>query len=610
MRGGNRKRSGVLLAVMAWAAGLCLCGAPLTVAAQSRPAQPCQAYAPGGPPAGSRAYRVPQLGEAGSPGRCDVTRLSLATHDDGLFRAVYGGTAAIKPSEAIGSVIEQLKRQVRCDAANACVLRIIVFAHGGLVPHSEAVKEAETLAPAMMADGYAPVFLVWNSDIWTTYGDRLCCVTQGEKDRNLAHMIFFAPTRLAGDIVASAARAPENYGLQAIRFHDSVLAQHGTQFFLEPGDRDAICAALTPCPEIDYPQIYDPGQKRGLLNGLDQPIPEHGFEYVVGFPVRLGTTAFTPQIGAAAWDNMVRRTRLAVQDITLGVADEQTTAAAMAARASAIAAGAEPSSDPCGDLTRAADAAFAERDRIDPHRRFTSGNEGAFLIFFKRLACEIRTGGFKDPEGKGRPVEVQLDYYGHSMGALVGNEVLARHPELPWRRIVYMAAATPTRDVRLMISSLLSADRPGVRFYSLMLHPLAESHDLEAHGIVPEGSLLEWIDEMFGGPRTVDDRMFGKWTNAEKTMAMFPEEVRQRMTFRVFPAQAKMSNGNQWEKADFTLQCAVVKGARTPPRCHPIVHGEFVEYAFWRDRYLCARDDCDRPSAPPLIPAKAGTQDK
>jgi hypothetical protein len=112
---------------------------------------------------------------------------------------------------------------------------------------------------------------------------------------------------------------------------------------------------------------------------------------------------------------------------------------------------------------------------------------------------------------------------------------------------------------------------------------------------VPEGSLLEWIDEMFGGAKSVDDRMFGKWTNVEKTLFMFPEASRERMTFRVFPAQAKMRNRAGPEGEAFDHQCALLTGSVTqapPTRCHPIMHGEFVRYSFWREDFLCGETQC------------------
>jgi hypothetical protein len=138
-----------------------------------------------------------------------------------------------------------------------------------------------------------------------------------------------------------------------------------------------------------------------------------------------------------------------------------------------------------------------------------------------------------------------------------------------------------------------------VQFHSLMLHPLTEVRELEAGGLPPQGSLLVWIDEMFGGPRTVDDRTFGRWFNIEQTVQLFPPQVRSRMHFRVFPSQSDLRGGDAVERAAFYADCAPAPGevfARTAAdggapvdpsvRCYPVKHGEFADYAFWRDGFL------------------------
>jgi hypothetical protein len=266
-----------------------------------------------------------------------------------------------------------------------------------------------------------------------------------------------------------------------------------------------------------------------------------------------------------------------------------------------------------------------------PPINFNPTGRGAFSIFFDRLACEIAEGHFvAGPNGRTR-LPVEIYFFGHSMGALVGNELLVRHPELPLRRIVYMGGATPIRDFRLTVIPLLgcadappdratvrSADRASppetaatnpacelnVHFYNLMLHPLDESHEMHFGGAAPEGSLLEWIDEMFGKEKSLDDRMLGKWTNVEQSLRLFPVAARSRMVFRVFPAQEKMSNGDAQEAEVFAKECAVYPaGSPTPPRCHPIQHGEFASYSFWREGYLCGYFGCPDPDPP--FPATA-----
>lgn len=588
----------------------------IVVATNPAPAGACHA-APLVQPQ-SKIYQVPIIRSAASQSRCSVQDMALATHVAGQFRSIYGPDAGpIAPSEAINPVIDRLKREAQqaCPAGRrGCEFRILIFAHGGLVAHEGAVLSAESLAPAMIADGYAPVFLIWTSDFFTAYNDRLCCVLEGKQDPVKPHTFYFFPVRLAGDVSASGARALENYGQQVIRFRKTVIARSGNEYFLEPTDRDLICNDVITdgvCPAIVFPFPHELAPAK-ILNGLDQPIPEGSAKYVLGFVPRLASTDILPEVGAEAWDNMVRRTRLALDETPATIEGNRQ----VRAMANLQAPGTPTASAvDCAALTENRPDKEYRDDKLGSAGRgiaakLTPEGHGAFLVFFNRLSCEIAQGHFVDAGGK-EPVRVRLYFYGHSMGALVGNEILLRHPELPWRRIVYMAAATPVRDVRQMVAPMFdctgSALRGGwcldpnasdyidLRFFNLMLHPLAESHDLEVNGLVPEGSLLEWIDEMFGGPKTVDDRMFGKWTNVESTIFTFPMSFRRRATFRVFPAQS-VTHGrvDPLEERVFERECAPSSPAGASVRCHPITHGEFAIYSFWRDQFLCAEDDCDR----------------
>jgi pimeloyl-ACP methyl ester carboxylesterase len=255
----------------------------------------------------------------------------------------------------------------------------------------------------------------------------------------------------------------------------------------------------------------------------------------------------------------------------------------------------------CATATKAADEA-ARQWILNKGSHFKLNGEGGFSIFLDRLQCEIDQRNFV---AGGRPVRVELYFFGHSMGALVGNELLWRHPDLPWRRIVYMAAATSVRDFRLTVAPMLecpatagpgsaAASKPcraNVHFYGLMLHPLADAHELGANGLVPQGSLIEWVDEMFGHAASKDDRMFGKWANVEDTLSLLPPDTRDRMFFRVFPAQQRMQHGDEAERRVFALECtaaAIGPAAGAPAeRCTPVAHGQFTDYSFWRPYFLC-----------------------
>ncbi len=67
-----------------------------------------------------------------------------------------------------------------------------------------------------------------------------------------------------------------------------------------------------------------------------------------------------------------------------------------------------------------------------------------------------------------------------------------------------------------------------------MLHPKAEAREDSAYGMLPTGSLLEWIDEVLEQPKTMLDRSMGKWRNLREAQRVFPTEIREHMTFRIF----------------------------------------------------------------------------
>ena len=582
-------------AVLAACAGLAACAsatleAPGAVAAND----PCTLKQNPDP---TRVYRIPQLGATAGAHACNVASRTLAVRGEGQFRAVYGPGApaeSMLPSQAIDPVIDLLKTRAAA-LGEGQPLKILIFVHGGLVDHKRAVTAAEELTPGMRADGYEPVFLTWDSDMASSYGERLCCVRNGQ--RFIGDKSLFIPARLAGDLGASLARAPENYAQEWLRYKDSTISPQGTKYELRNEDKGQLCKVLgqagDACLNLTYPPFDD-----GLLNRLGGKLRAETIEHDAFFPVRVVGVAALPEVGTEAWDNMIRRTRLALEYATSG--PQRAGSAELAAS--------------CESLTRQADedvrANLKPDGSVRDRDRFRPIASGGFALFFERLNCEINEGGFVRIGAKGEvePVAVQLYFYGHSMGALVGDEIVWRYPDLPWKRIVYMAAASSIRDFRTQVVPVLDCSvtagraptipcQGDVQFYSLMLHPLAEARELEIGGLPPQGSLLVWIDEMFGGPRTTDDRTFGRWFNIEQTIQLFPPQVRARMHFRVFPSQDDLKDGAPAEQAAFYRTCspgpgqAFAKGQGTAGvdgsnRCHPTKHGEFADYSFWRDGFL------------------------
>ena len=170
---------------------------------------------------------------------------------------------------------------------------------------------------------------------------------------------------------------------------------------------------------------------------------------------------------------------------------------------------------------------------------------------------------FINPDGKEDPFDSKYEIVlvGHSMGVIVMNEAIRMYPNLPYRNIVYMAAACSIREfVESVVPFLM--DHKKARFFNLCLHPIAEAGQIpyKLIDLLPRGSLLEWIDNLFSAPHTLMDRRLGKWNNIMQATHVIPAEVRDQVTIKAF---------------------GVGKGRNEPQK-----HGEFNEIEFWNDQVL------------------------
>jgi pimeloyl-ACP methyl ester carboxylesterase len=215
-----------------------------------------------------------------------------------------------------------------------------------------------------------------------------------------------------------------------------------------------------------------------------------GISWFVTLPIQWLTAPLIDSAGSAAWDVMWRRTTaLVYRDDDFDVVN-----------------GADPLKTR-GGMTRFLDA-LAERlakDKLD---------------------------------------EWQVVLVGHSMGAIVVNEVLRRWGErLPISDIVYMAAACSVRDYQDTVWPFLehaqaTPGRQVPRVHHLMLHPKAEAQDTGLSWPVlypfPRGSLLVWLDGFLTNPATPLDLMAGRFTNMMRTIESTPERLWDLVDYRVF----------------------------------------------------------------------------
>ena len=161
-------------------------------------------------------------------------------------------------------------------------------------------------------------------------------------------------------------------------------------------------------------------------------------------------------------------------------------------------------------------------------RVITTGADGCPLSALERRDYDILA-------------NAQIVMIGHSMGAIVVNELLHLFPDLPYESLVYMAGAASVRETSRAVTPVLVDNRGCTKFYGLMLHPMNEARESTFYSLLPSGSLLTYIDEFLEVPKTVPDRTVGQWRNVRATRhVFFPEEARQWMLFHVFDrAQGK-----------------------------------------------------------------------
>ena len=184
--------------------------------------------------------------------------------------------------------------------------------------------------------------------------------------------------------------------------------------------------------------------------------------YFLGFPFRIISTALIDTCGKSAWDVMKRRSR-----------------------------------------TMFVKAYPFETGVNDEIRLALSPPDGAMAKFMNHLVKLYR-------EDKNK---YEMTVIGHSMGPIIVNEMLSRYPELPFKNIVFMAAACSTNETVKALKPYL-VRHPESTFYNLCIHPNRDAQDMMIYGVLPRGSVLEWIDLFFSDPVSESDLSLGQWVNA------------------------------------------------------------------------------------------------
>jgi hypothetical protein len=387
--------------------------------------------------------------------------------------------------------------------------RLFIFVHGGLTgpdeSRSRAIRDSYIVSQNQYNDhpdevSYYPLFINWRSDFANSYRHQIEDMRQGEEIGRVEGFLS-APLFFISDITQAVARIPATwYKYTRTLFKTKVLKN-----VVECKEEHNIEGETVICEEYDR-NFSDKAQR------VIRFIPSMPFQYVWVLP--------TDSFGKTAWINMLRRTQLIMRHPR--------------------------------ELDENYVMQLWQEDNSHGEGKTEFNGLSHMAHFFRTLSHRIE----ENPENK-----ITITLVGHSMGAIVINEILRSFPDLPYQEIVYLAAACSIKDFeQSVVPLLLNPKHATLKFYNVSLDPNAEAREYTVGGLGPTGSLLEWIDSYYTDPPTLLNKTMGKWQNIAIAKHIFPQEARKKMTFKVFAFHKKEQ---------------------------PIQHGQMddLERCYWRTQY-------------------------
>lgn len=378
-------------------------------------------------------------------------------------------------------------------------IEVLIYVHGGLNSKKAAFDRVQSTYQTILdeSDMY-PVFVNWRTGPFSSYGSHLVKIRQGEVSETAP---LTSPVYFVTDAIETVVNAPKSWIVNGRAALQSIRKSE-----VDESERRLL----------QYVEPHDNGNifyenENTEISAIDGI--KNFFAWWITSPVKAATTPIAYTMGRPTWDVMLRRTNTAFYT---------------------------PS-----DL---------EPQELEAGYLLSNHGNGAFLRFLKKLSLA------KNDENL--PITVTL--MGHSMGAIIINRVLALDLDLEVSNIVHLASADSIKNLLGTVAPYLIKN-PTTDFYSLSLHPNNENRERSSlfgiPGLLPSGSLLNWIDNMYTTPETVIDKRSGSWSNIERTLALIPDRARKNLHFKIFG-----------ETPDFMVNDFVVS---------PQKHGDFGKMKFW-----------------------------
>jgi pimeloyl-ACP methyl ester carboxylesterase len=357
----------------------------------------------------------------------------------------------------------------------ASTIKLLIFVHGGLNAFEKSLSRADELRPKILASGYVPVFVDWDSGFVDSYLEHLFFVRQGTL-RGWGWTPL-APFYLFADLVRGLARAPMSIA----------------QLWANDAEASSLCPANEWC--IENQKLADDLRHRFCL-----PAASGGesLSLLTALPAQPTRTVLAPLIdglGSPAWDNMLRRTS------ALSRADRDY----------------YPHEVPCppGTATGALNG-FLDALRNAVGEDASRGIRWDITLVGHSMGTIVLNQMIRE-FGHDLPISNIVYMAAASSVRDYENSVLPYLHD----RIVSGGAAQPVHSSKPCDDH---PPAPGVpRFYNLMLHPKVEAR--EGFWLLPKGSLLIWLDGFLMNPVSPLDLTLGRFANVTRTALRWPADL-------------------------------------------------------------------------------------
>src|SRR2546422_3164972 len=283
--------------------------------------------------------------------------------------------------------------------------KIFIFIHGGLNTQVETVERAAKLQQKVKDKDYFPIFVNWQSSLVTSYKDHLLHIRQGEYwgDTSLGGLMGWitAPFYLLGDVARGIANLPIDVGLMVRSDVSTDPLYRDTKVVgAQSIGRRLFCDydAAGHNQEHGNEPKCDPAKRSlnhipiwiGRDDRTHSEMTVSGGKYLITFPTKLAISPLLDAAGTSSWDSMLR-----ARSMLFRMENE-----------------------------------YGKDGLLDPKRK------GVMLALMEKM----------EALAKEKSLDLDITVVGHSMGAIVMNELIRRFPHLPFNHIIYMAAATSIRD--------------------------------------------------------------------------------------------------------------------------------------------------------------------